>query len=160
MSRRGAILMGVLVVAVGVTIVAVAVLAPDGRFGLTPRWVVASIGGAFLFFGGWMVAIYALGFDPKRPDETLPSPGVQLAAFLPGMILFVAPFHWVAFWPGPRTFSTSFSLPFLSASGPSSGLGGRVVFGAGAVLVDLMIVGIAVKLGRRALRRSSSSLLP
>lgn len=155
MSRRGAILLGVVVTAVGAIIVAVSVLAPDGQFGATPRWVVACVGGAFLFFGGWTAAIYALGFDPKRPDDTLPSPGVQLAVFIPGMLLFVAPFHWVAFWPGPRVFSTSLSFSALSAHGTSGGNGwtGRVVFGAGAVLVDLFIVWIAVHLGRRVLRR-------
>lgn len=149
MSRRAAILMGVLVAAVGVAIVAVSVLAPAGRFGVTPRWVVACVGGAFLFFGGWTAAIYALGFDPKRPNDSLPSPGVQLAVFVPGMLLFVTPFHWVAFWPGPRLFSTSLSLPFLATHGASTGWTGRAVFGAGAVLVDLFIIGIAVRLARQ-----------
>lgn len=141
--------MGLAVGIVGFVIVGVALFAGEQGFH-APRWVVACVGGAFLFFGGWIAAIYATGFDPARPDETLPPPLVQLAVLLPGLLCFAAPFHWIAFWPGPRQFSTSFSLPFLSVRGSSSGLSGRIAFGAGAVLIDALVVASAVRLLRRA----------
>jgi len=155
-SRRGAILMGAFVSLIGLGIIAVSVFAPDSKFG-APRWVVWSIGGAFACFGIWMTVIYALGFDPKRPDETLPSPGIQLAVFIPGMLLFAAPFHWVAFWPGERTFATTLSLPFLAVHGTSKGLGGRIAFGAGCVLIDCIILAMVVTLTRRILRSKPDS---
>lgn len=151
MSRRAAIVLGALVAAVGLGIVAVSMWAPGEKFN-APRWVVAAAGGAFVFFGSWTAIVYALGYDPRRSDETLPPPLVQLAFFAPGLTLFVLPFHWVAFGPGPRAFSGSLSLPFVSASQRSGETSGRILFGVGAVLVDLMILGVCVRLIRRAAR--------
>jgi xanthine/uracil permease len=151
MSRRAAIVVGTVVAAVGLVIVALSMWAPDEKFN-APRWVVAACGGAFVFFGGWTAIIYALGFDPKRSEETLPPPLVQLAFFAPGLALFALPFHWVAFGPGPRAFSGGLSLPFVSISQRSGETSGRILFGIGAVLVDLMIVGICVRLVRKAAR--------
>jgi hypothetical protein len=151
MSARAAIVLGAIVAAVGLAILAASVWAPDQKF-QAPRWVVASIGGAFVFFGGWTAIIYALGYDPKRGDETLPPPLVQLAFFAPGLIMFALPFHWVAFGPGPRAFSGSVSLPFLTISRRSGEISGRIWFGVFAVLIDLMILGVCVKLIRKAAR--------
>jgi hypothetical protein len=130
-------LMGLLIAAVGLAIVAAAFLAPDRKFE-TPRWVVGCLGGAFLFFGGYLAAITAGGYDPQRPKETLPPPLVQLVWFLPGFLCFAAPFHWIAFWPGPRRFTSTFSLPFVSVRSPSSGLG--------ALLIDAILVATVVRL--------------
>jgi hypothetical protein len=149
MSRRGAIIMGAVVAAVGIAIIALAAWAPGEKFH-APRWVVAGAGGAFLFFGSYLAVIYALGFDPKRSEETLPPPLVQLAFFVPGLTLFALPFHWVAFGPGPRAFSGSISLPFVTVSQRSSELSGRIMFGIGAVLTDLLIVGVTIRLLRKA----------
>jgi len=152
LSPRASILMGVLLAAAGIAIVAVSVLAPAEKF-QAPRWVIACVGGAFVFFGGWTAAIYALGFDPARPDETLPSPPLQLAVFIPGMLLFAAPFHWVAFGAGPRQFSGSFSIPFLTFRGGSGAWTGRAVFGAFSILIDAFLVALIVKLVRQSGRR-------
>src|SRR5215470_3932288 len=100
-------LIGLLVAGVGLAILAAA-FASNRRFE-APRWVVGGLGGAFLFFGGYLAAIMAGGYDPLRPKETLPPPLVQLAWFVPGFLCFAAPFHWIAFWPGPRRFSSSVS---------------------------------------------------
>ena len=149
LSRRGAIAFGAVLSAVGLAIVAASMWAPGDKFH-APRWVVAAIGGAFLFFGSYTAVIYALGFDPARSEETLPPPIVQLAFFVPGLSLFALPFHWVAFGSGPRQFSGSVSLPFLSFSHGSGAVSGRIWFGVFAVLIDLMIVGTAIKLIRKA----------
>jgi len=149
MSRRGAIALGAIMSAVGLAIIAASLWAPADKFH-APRWVVAAIGGAFLFFGSYTAFIYALGFDPNNSEETLPPPIVQLAFFVPGLSLFALPFHWVAFGPGPRQFSGGVSLPFLSFSHGSGAVSGRIWFGAFAVLIDLLIVGTAIKLIRKA----------
>ena len=151
MSRRAAIVLGALVAAVGLGVLALAFWGSGEKFH-APRWVIAACGGAFVFFGGWTAVVYALGYDPRRSEETLPPPLVQLAFFAPGLAMFALPFHWVAFGPGPRAFSGSFSLPFVAVSQRSGEMSGRILFGIGAVLIDLMILGICVKLIRRAAR--------
>src|SRR5215471_8533403 len=150
LSKRGSILLGLVVAALGIGIVLLSFFASPEKF-QAPRWVVACVGGAFLFFGGWIAALYILGYDPKRP-ETLPSPAVQLAVFVPGMLLFAAPFHWVAFGPGPRQFSTTVSIPFLAVHKTGGAMGGRIAFGVGAVLMDAILVGSVVRLVRQMRR--------
>jgi hypothetical protein len=152
LSPRASILLGVLVAAAGIGIVAASVLAPAEKF-QAPRWVIACVGGAFVFFGGWTAAIYALGFDPKRPDETLPPQPVQLAVLIPGILLFAAPFHWVAFGAGLRQFSSSLSVPFLTIRGASGAWTGRAIFGLFSILIDAVLVASVVKLVRRRQRR-------
>lgn len=152
MSPRGAIIFGVLMAVVGIGIIAAGAWAPQKDVH-APRWVIEATGGAFLFFGSWTAVVYALGFDPKRSAETLPPPLVQLAFFVPGIVFLALPFHWVAFGPGPRAFSGSFSLPFLWISRRSGELSGRVAFGIGAVVMDLIVVAITVTLLRRAARQ-------
>jgi hypothetical protein len=156
LSKNGSIATGLGIAAVGTAIVALAIFGPADKFD-APRWVVGAVGGAFLFFGGWTAVVYALGFDPRRPDDTLPSPGLQLLFFVPGMSLFAAPFHWVAFGPGPRRFSTTFSLPFMAVRSGSGETSGRLVFGIGAILVDLLIVAIVVRLARKMVRGGTAA---
>jgi hypothetical protein len=153
MSRGGAVALGAVVALVGIAIIAVGLFAPAGKFE-APRWVVMSAGGAFFLFGGWTAVLYAAGFDPKNPDATMPPPLVQLAVFLPAFLCLAAPFHWVAFGPGPRAFSTSVSLPFTSASRVSHGWTGRAAFGAGAILMDVMVVALVVSVVNKSRRRA------
>lgn len=153
-SKTQSMLIGLLVAGIGLAIIAVAFLAPERKFE-APRWVVGCVGGAFLFFGGYLAAIMAGGYDPLRAKETLPPPLVQLAWFIPGFLCFAAPFHWIAFWPGPRKFTSSFSLPFVSVRTGSGGLGGRIAFGFGALLIDAILVATVVRLLREARARSN-----
>ncbi len=147
MSRNAAILLGAVVALTGLAIIGVAFFAkPDGFH--APRWVVACAGGSFLVFGSWTGALYARGYDPTREKETLPSPRLQLLVLLPGLLFFAAPFHWIAFGPGPRQFSSTFSMPFLSARHATSGLSGRVMFGIGALLIDAILVAAVVRFVR------------
>lgn len=148
LSPRAAIALGVVVAAAGIAIIAVALLANAEGFH-APRWVVASVGGAFLFFGGWTAYCSASGYDPKRP-ETLPGPLLQLVVGLPGLVLFALPFHWVAFGSGPRQFSGGLSFLFFSLRSHGAETAGRIAFGIGAALIDVIIVAFLVKLARRA----------
>ena len=147
LSRSGAVLLGSVVALAGAAIVGVAIFGNADRFH-APRWVVGAVGGAFLVFGAWTAAVYALGYDPERPQETLPSPLVQLLVLVPGMLLFAAPFHWIAFGPGPRQFSASFSIPFLSIRRGAPELPGRAAFGLGALLLDIILVAAVIRLAR------------
>ena len=152
LSKRGTILVGLVLALAGVAIILVSVYGDSGKFN-APRWVVGSMGGAFLFFGIWTAVAYAMGYDPRRSEETLPSPSVQLAVLIPGILLFAAPFHWVAFGPGPRQFSMTFSIPFLSVRHPGGAVVGRILFGFGALLVDAILVAAVVRLVRQMERR-------
>lgn len=155
LSKNGSIFVGLVLALAGVGIILLSVYADSAKFH-APRWVVGSMGGAFLFFGAWTAAVYALGYDPQRSDETLPSPAVQLAVLIPGILLFAAPFHWIAFAPGPRQFSTTISIPFISVRQSGGGLGGRFMFGIGALLVDAILVAAVVRLVRQIERRKSA----
>ncbi|HEY3202576.1 MAG TPA: hypothetical protein VGL03_02840 [Thermoanaerobaculia bacterium] len=153
LSRRGSILLGIAVV--GLFIVAVSIWAGGEKFE-APRWIVASVGSAFLFFGSWIALCYGLGYDPKRPEETLPSPLLQLVFAMPGLFFFALPFHWIAFGPGERRFSGGLSFPLLFLRHGNDEMSGRIAFGIGAVLIDLLIVYSAVRLiGRRRDRAAS-----
>jgi hypothetical protein len=151
MSRRAAIFVGLAVAGVGLLLLVLSLSIPQAKLE-TPRWILASVGGAFLAFGGWTAGAYFAGYDPERPNARLPSPAVQLAVFLPGMLCFAVPFHWIAFGRGPREFDMSFSLPFLSQGSRAPDWMGRGLFGAGAVLLDVLIVAMTVTLARRMVR--------
>ena len=56
-----------------------------------------------------------------------------------------AVFNWVAFGPGPRSFSGGISIPFVSIFGPQSEWSGRVAFGLAAGLIDLFLVWVIVR---------------
>jgi hypothetical protein len=61
--------------------------------------------------------------------------------------LFVAIGNWVAFGPGEREFTSSISLPFITFSKSGSGFnGGRIAFGIGALLADLVFLGMVYDL--------------
>lgn len=59
--------------------------------------------------------------------------------------------NWVAFGAGERICGGSISLPFAGGSGDLSGLGCRIPFGIGAVIVDAMLVLFAVHTLQQAL---------
>lgn len=146
-SRAASVLVGAVVALAGAGILALAVFGTPERFS-SPRWVVACAGSAFLVFGGWTAALYARGYDASRPDDNLPSARIQLMVLIPGLLLFAAPFHWIAFGPGPREFSSMVSIPFVSVRQGSAVSTGRILFGAGALLIDAILVAAAIRLLR------------
>lgn len=151
-SPSGAILTGTLMMVVGIGIVGLALVGHEKSLN-APRWVVACVGGAAFVFGWWATRIYGRGYDPSRPEESPLSPALERLFFIPGMLLFAAPFHWIAFGPGPRQFSTSFSIPFLARNSTTTGLPGRIAFGLGALLLDAILVAGVIGISRRARRR-------
>lgn len=148
-SQGGAILIGTLMMVAGIGIFALGIAGREGSLN-APRWVVACAGGACFVFGLWIVAICSRGYDPRHPEVSPPPPALQRLFFIPGMLLFAAPFHWIAFGPGPRRFSTVLSIPFFAREGTSTGLSGRIAFGIGALVLDAILVAGAIGFSRRA----------
>ena len=152
-SPSRAILTGTLMMVVGILIVGLALVGPEKSLN-APRWVVACVGGAAFVFGWWATKIYGRGYDPSRPEVSQLSPTLERLFFIPGMLLFAAPFHWIAFGPGPRRFSTTLSIPFFSRNSTTTGLSGRIAFGVGALLLDAILVAGVIGISRRARRKT------
>ena len=109
---------------------------PDDDFN-APRWVVAMAGMAFAAAGA-LVMINGLksGFGDHILFKW--AYNFTLLAF---MLLFAAPFNWVAFGGGERSFSSSTSVGAVSATQSGGNeTGGRLVFGLGAILIDLLVL--------------------
>ncbi len=157
MSRAASVLVGAVVSLAGAAILALAVFGRPEKFS-SPRWVVACAGAAFLVFGGWTAALFLRGYDASRPNENLPSPRIQLMVLIPGLLFFAAPFHWIAFGPGPRQFSSTVSIPFVSVRQGAAVSTGRILFGAGALLIDAILVAAAIRLLRGSERGHKQNL--
>jgi hypothetical protein len=104
-----------------------------------PRWVVAAAGGVFFLAG---LSIFGQRYRFFN--------GFAVASLV---TLLGAVITWVSFGPGERQFSSSISIPFLSISGPSSELSGRICFAPGAILIDGMAVYLWFRLFRDWLLR-------
>jgi len=114
---------------------------PDENFN-APRWVIAAVGMAFALAGA-MVIVKGLesGFG-DHPIYKWISTGMILAF----LVFFAAPFNWVAFGPGERSFSSSTSFGSIAVNQDgASDFGGQVAFGIGAVLLDIFIVYILLR---------------
>jgi MFS family permease len=156
LSPRAAVVIGLLVMAVGTLIVllALGVVTDSPPSPDTPPWVVACAGLIFVLGGAAMIVGYALAGGPAR-DGDLP-PGTptwmrvtQLALGLGIVGALGAVAGWVAFGPGPRTFTTTGSF----GSGQVDDGMGRAVFGFGAVLIGVFFVALLVVSVRRLRRR-------
>ena len=64
------------------------------------------------------------------------------------MVLFVAPFHWIAFGPGERSFSSSTSMGGVNLTQRGGETSGRLAFGLGAILMDIFSVFILYRIVR------------
>ncbi len=98
-----------------------------------PRWVVGAAGATFIA-GGF--APLAARWGPSSIMSQITGAGVVLPLTL------VA--NWVAFGPGARQFSGGLSFGFFAISQRTSAVGGRIAFGIGATLLDILIVTIVV----------------
>jgi len=144
LGPKGAILMAIAFFAVGVAILilsfthAAVVDNPDNA----PRWVIAAAGLVFLF-GGFVPLAGTFHW----------SVSTNRWVGLPIILALGAVINWVAFFPGPRHFSSSASFLGVAVSHASSGeLTGRVLFGIVAVLIDLLVIVGTWKLIRGARR--------
>jgi hypothetical protein len=80
---------------------------------------------------------------------------VRLANFVLGMTvvgLLTSVFGWVAFGSGPRRFTSTLWLPFMTRHWVSGEMSGRIVFGAFTVLMVFMFVACTIVGVQRLLR--------
>ncbi len=92
-----------------------------------PRWVIAAAGLAFLFAG---VSVVQQAFQ------------IEKFKYLPGLAIFLAltaVANWAAFGPGDRSGEGTLTIVGIPIP-VSSELSGRVAFGFGAVVIDLLLI--------------------
>jgi len=160
LSPRGAVLMGLLFVACGIPpiLIGLGVLTPSNLDPATPPWVGVCAGLMFSVAGVLIIVDFALGsrigpdgdFEPGTPFA------IRLANLLLGMTilgLMTAVFGWVSFGSGPRRFTSTLWLPFMTRSWVSGELSGRIVFGAATLLMAFMFVACTI-VGIERLRRA------
>ena len=112
-----------------------------------PRWVIAAAGLVFLF-GGFVPLAGTFHWSVTT----------NRWVGLPIILALGAVINWVAFFPGPRHFSSSASFLGATVSHASSGeLSGRVLFGIIAVLIDLLVIVGTWKLIRGARRDNTET---
>jgi hypothetical protein len=148
--RSAALVFSALCFATGAAVFALGAgwLDADPRGQQAPPWVIMTAGIMF-FAGGFVPLGLAFSFG-ERLNE--------LTGFIVGSA-FAAILNWIAFGSGERTFTF-----WLSAGGKplSGGSGneviGRVCFGVGAALINVMLLAKLWRWLRRPQRRDTNSL--
>ena len=153
LSARGAIVLGLVVIACGVAPILGALeiiqypLSPG-----VPVWVGIAAGGVFILGGLALINGYVFGggknFDADAPPLVRATQNVLGFAILAA---FAAIGGWVGFGPGERSFSSSISLPFWYSEGRGDVSLGRAVFGLGAIVCAATAIGVLVGSFRRKL---------
>jgi hypothetical protein len=152
-SLRWTIPIGVIIAAAGLYFVLVSIgmaPPPDGYEAVqTPGWIIFCAGLVFAFAGVTVALRGTVGALRSDGDLSLNAPRwLRLTQYAAGLTIFAcfgAVATWIAFGPGPRTFSAS--GPLLP-SHPSE-MVGRTVFGIGAALTWLGMIVIAISGARK-----------
>jgi hypothetical protein len=113
-----------------------------------PGWVVVCAGLVFLFGGAAAILGGLAGVDGKTGELPASAPRwLRAAQSLLGVAIttcFGLVGTWIAIGPGDRKFTGSF---------PIGEIGGRIVFGIGAVMVWLFAIALAKRAARQWFRR-------
>ena len=121
----------------------------------TPGWIVLCAGLVFLCAGAVVALRGAAGTVKADGDIAADAPRwLRLTQYLAGLAIFAcfgSVATWIAFGPGPRTFSAS--GPLLPSE-PSE-MVGRTVFAIGAVLTWLGLIVVAIAGGRKLFDRNN-----
>jgi hypothetical protein len=168
LTPRGALLMGALFIASGVfpILIGFGVVTPAPRATPPPpAWVAIAVGLMFVFAGLALILDFAIANGVGADGDLAPGTPllVRGANFTLGaaiVALMTAVTGWIAFGPGPRQFSTSFTLPFVSRQWQSGDLGGRIAFGFATVLLAVMFVACGTAGFRRLVRAWRSGQPP
>ena len=162
LSPRAAILWGLVCVAAGCAPILIGLgVVPGELTPGTPGWVGVAAGLAFVCAGAAVIVGYAVA-GGVGPDGDLPAGtpfAVRLTQNLLGFCivgLLEAIVVWIAFGPGERHFSSTFSWPFGVTSAAASEREGRIVFGAGAVAIGIFWVVLTIISARRLLQASKA----
>ena len=147
LSPGGRVAIGLAMMAMGLGIAALGVyyLVQDPRKLLSGE-VAALPAGMVFAAGGAMLAL------PERWVRTRALVGALLVT------AFGLTFDWIAFGPGERQFSGGFSSGAVAVHLNPGETAGRVVFGIGAVFMDLLAVIVWVRLLRRPLGISNTGV--
>ena len=159
-SLRWTIPIGVIIAAAGFYFMLVPigmVPPPEGYEAIrTPGWIIFCAGFVFVLAGVTVTLRAAAGTLRSDGDLAPNAPRwLRLTQYAAGVTIFAcfgAIATWIAFGPGPRTFSAS--GPLLP-SHPSE-LVGRTVFGIGAALTWLGMIVIAISGARKLFDRGKS----
>lgn len=158
--QRGSLIIAILTIALGVIVV----LASFGIFPVSdegfaaPRWVVGLAGSAFLTAG-----VLLLLTLQRRADVHEITAEAPLKVFLRGgltvvlLAIFAVLSHWIAFGSGGSNFANSAATPLPAFSSSAGGVVGRLVFMAGALLIDGLLVLGVIDLIRRVMHWRSTS---
>ncbi len=148
-SNKGTWAAGLLSIGMGLFIVLLALgWIPGGADrAQAPRWVIAAAGTVF-GLGGAAVLLQAAGAASEGEGAGAVR-GLQEALGLALILLLAVIANWVAFGSGERAFSGSVTLFFWTLSTEVAQRIGRIVFGLGAVLMDLILVWAVVNNIRR-----------
>jgi hypothetical protein len=114
---------------------------------------VATAGAVFVLAGAAVINGFVIAGGATPDGDLLPGTPmrVRVAQYLLGLGIvgaMTAIFGWIAFGPGTRHFRVS-GIPIPGLAGETEG---RIVFGAGAVLMGVFLVAMAVVGARRLLR--------
>jgi len=143
-TSRGGLGVGLACSAMGLLLVGIAVHAAIHADPFTPDNLMGLPAGLMFVFAGIFMAL-----PPESKWRYL------LATLL--VTCFALTFDWVAFGPGERKFSGSFSFGIAATGFQPSELFGRASFGVGAVFLDIWAIAMWVGLCRRALGRSTGA---
>ena len=109
---------------------------PEENFNV-PHWVVPAVGMAFALSG---TLVTMNGMKSGFGDHTLFNLTYN-ALVLMLMILFADPFHWVALGSGEHSFIGATRVGLVSFMQSDGGdTSGHIVFGLGAILMDIFII--------------------
>ena len=146
-SRRTLIACGALAAAAGgyIILISLGVVPPPGEKNPhAPHWLVFCAGLAFVL-AGVALAVRACAGDASAGGE-LPAGAPrwlrakQYILVMAIIACFAAIGSFIAFGPGPRSFGIS--LPFIDMRGGA--VIGRIVFGIGAVILWMCLIGFAI----------------
>jgi hypothetical protein len=141
LSRPAALFMGLLCFTCGAAVLAAATGVLPAAPGTlqAPRWVIGCAGVVFL----------AGSLLPLNAACGLPNWLNQLAGLAVALGLALV-LNWIAFFPGERHFSGTFSVPGVTLAAGANAIAGRIMFGLGALLADAIVLGGLWRQLRRA----------
>lgn len=135
LSPRGRVAVGLAVAALGFLMIGLGLNAAlHARHPLTSEDFIGVLAASVFVFGGALLAL-----PPERA-------GLRKLVGALLMTAFALTLDWIAFGPGPRSFGGGFSSGFFGFGFRPGEMFGRVVFGIGAMALDIAAVAMWVRL--------------
>jgi hypothetical protein len=158
LSWRGALVVGIALMLVGLCVVWAVLHTPDAALG-APRGLVVLVGVMFVLGGaativGFTVAGGATADGQFPPGIPLAVRLIQLSLGLGITAIMAALAGWIAFGPGERRFGLTISLPFITISDAADEITSRIAFGVWAGVAAILF---AIFAGRGARRISPAA---